>query len=216
MKKYFYILSVLFLIIMLGACSKDKENCNPDDEESPCYAGVGKSNAECWYSVTINGKTTLPNAFGQDKIVLTSGENEELPDGNGFSFMIRQAKANSSDPAILSMAGNALLNHKLPKGTYPGIAFATMPFSVPEFTAWPYYLNEEDSDLPRFKVTIMENSDKRMWAKMSIMTEEIMPESTDEPRVTPIEVEVKIGRKYFAEMPLNGKLYGGAVCNCQK
>src|SRR5690606_17092162 len=61
---------LIFITIWLTSCSKDKENCDPDDEESPCYAGVGASDSECWYNITIDGVTTLPNTFGQDKMVL--------------------------------------------------------------------------------------------------------------------------------------------------
>ncbi|WP_028296949.1 hypothetical protein [Olivibacter sitiensis] len=221
MKQYINISWLILLVLALGSCSKDKEDCDPDDEESPCYAGLGASKGECWYSLAIDGATTLPNTFGQDKMILVLSANPE--NGGGFVFDISQAKANSSNNALFTLAGYALLNSKLPKGSYPGVVFQTMPFSTPEFTAFPLYTHTEGGymhpggyKLPNFTVDVLENSAQRLWLKMSGMAFVVDVDSPGVERTAEVELEMKMGRKHFTEIVQNGELVGGATCDCQK
>lgn len=205
---------LIFITIWLTSCSKDKENCDPDDEESPCYAGVGASDSECWYNITIDGVTTLPNTFGQDKMVLGFGQDREK--GNLFVFDISQAKVNTSNKALFTVAGFANLNSKLPKGLYSGMAFQTMPFSTAEFSAFPLYTHPENGDLPAFKVDVVENSTQRLRLKMSGMAQVVDVNSSTMEQIAQVEMEMKIGRQHFNEIIQNGELVGGAICDCQK
>src|SRR5690606_28961329 len=204
---------LIFITIWLTSCSKDKENCDPDDEESPCYAGVGKTNGECWYSITIDGATTLPNTFGQDKMVLGYGIGEDKK--GAFHFDISQAKSNSANNALFTMAGHALLNSKLPKGSYPGMAFQTMPFNSGDFSAFPLYTHVVGDDLPNFTIDVLENSAQQLRLKMSGMAKVLDINSPEAERIAQVTMEMKIGRKYFNEIMQDGELVGGALCDCK-
>src|SRR5690606_413003 len=50
---------LLFIAIAITSCSKDEDNCNPDDEESPCYAGVKPGEKLLLIEEKNNGKTEL-------------------------------------------------------------------------------------------------------------------------------------------------------------
>lgn len=71
MKKYFYILSALFLTVTLGACSKDKEHCDPDDEESPCYVGLAVGDKLLLTEEKTNGKSEMRFEYNdQNKVIV--------------------------------------------------------------------------------------------------------------------------------------------------
>src|SRR5690606_40009664 len=70
MKKYFYILSALFLTVTLGACSKDKEHCDPDDEESPCYVGLAVGDKLLLTEEKTNGKSEMRFEYNDQNQVI--------------------------------------------------------------------------------------------------------------------------------------------------
>jgi hypothetical protein len=51
---------------------------------------------------------------------------------------------------------------------------------------------------------------------MSGMAQVIDVNSPDTERLAQVEMEMKIGRKYFSEIVQNGELVGGAICDCPK
>src|SRR4051794_10158761 len=106
---------LLFIVLVITSCSK-KEECDPEDEESPCYAGLsgnGKGSiSECSYKVKIDGQETLPNQFGKDKIAITSGSEDGV-----FGFAIYQKKTDpTKESAVTAFAHGGPFNSKLPVG----------------------------------------------------------------------------------------------------
>ncbi|MGV3685764.1 MAG: hypothetical protein ACO1NS_09075 [Daejeonella sp.] len=62
---------LLFIAIASTSCSKDKENCDPSDEESRCYAGVGAANKLLLTEEKTNGKTELQFEYNdRNQVVL--------------------------------------------------------------------------------------------------------------------------------------------------
>jgi len=190
--------------LTMTACKKDGDSDNSGTTD------------ECSYKVTIDGVTTQPNQFGEDKIVFTTSADTEDPEDRGFALSIDQAKTNSTEKSVLMLMGRALLNSKLATGDYPAIAFSTTAFSNPQFAQWPYYVfSEEDNDTGVLALTILENSDKRIRVKASGEIAKAEDGYT-QVSIVPVEVEITIGRKHYTEVPVEGELFGGAYCDCQK
>lgn len=71
MKKHVYIFWVAFFSLALGACSKDKDNCDPNDEESPCYAGPSGEGKLLLIEEKKNGKTDLKFEYDdQNRVIM--------------------------------------------------------------------------------------------------------------------------------------------------
>src|SRR5690606_33268054 len=72
------------------------ENANPG-------SGSG-SNDKCWYTITIDGQTTLPNKFGKDIISFSS----VVQDNQGtIGFQLGQTKANGQTILALTMTSGS-------------------------------------------------------------------------------------------------------------
>src|SRR5690606_12195365 len=75
--------------LFLSSCSKD------DDQGAP----EGTGSLACSFKVDLEGQQTLPNTYGQDKIILTSGE-AELLGMEYFGLQIVQSKGGDSGESV--------------------------------------------------------------------------------------------------------------------
>ncbi len=196
---------LFFIAVAMTSCSKDDE---PNKE----------ANGECWYKVTIDGQTTRPNQFGQDRISLTAAlDNED----SGFGFGISQAKGNGAKKTDLIMIMHGILNKESSTGIYPVLSFAVSSFNTPSYEQYPLYaFGEEGDEYKGTNITfnVVENSDRRLHVKASGTTIKL-EEIGDELVITgivPVEVEIIIGRENVFEIPVNGIFISGTHCDCQK
>src|SRR5690606_41259528 len=97
-------IGLFFIAIAMTSCSKD---------ENKAEEGIG----ECWYKVTIDGQTTLPNRFGQDNIILNSSSYPAEGDA-GVLLSIIQTNANRSrDPEFDFSSNGTNINRETPVDT---------------------------------------------------------------------------------------------------
>ncbi|WP_460767092.1 hypothetical protein [Niabella terrae] len=203
MRKNSSFLGALALMILFVSCSKG------DSEKE----GGGDA---CWYRLVLDGQTVEPNRFGQDRLVLTSGADVNDPAEQAFGFRIDQAKSGGSDPAILNLAGPALLNSQLAPGVYPAAVFSTTAFHTGGFALWPFYgfAADDHNDLGQVNVELLENSDRQIRVKASgLLTR--YNEDFKKDGMADMTLEITMGRKHYAEMSTQGVLGGGAVCDCK-
>lgn len=187
------------------SCSKEKEEHSENSDE-------------CWYKVTIDGQTTLPNQFGQDKIAITSGV--DIEDGEtGFGFHLSQAKGDGTRNANhLVAAIYGLLNQKSPSGTYPVHTFASLPFNTSSYETNPVYVfgEEADSDGANVIFNLLENSDRRIRVMASGTAVRRDTKTGDDTGIVPVEVEIVVGRKHVVEVPINDVVVSGGSCDCRE
>ncbi len=208
---------LLFITLSIVSCSK-KEECDPEDEESPCYAGLfgnGKGGtSECSYKIKIDGKESVANQFGKDKIVITSS-----PEDNIVGFSIFQKKTNTNLEAnFVALSHGGPFNSKSPVGSHNVGFFGSTDFTTPQYVHYPFYgFGENDYDAGKMTYSILENSDKRIRMKVSgtAMKQIADGDGSKDVGLVPVEGEITVARKYVTEGTVNGVLIAGAVCECQ-
>lgn len=191
-----------FIALTTTACVKENDDLGME------------GSAECSYKVTIDGQTTLPNQFGQDKIVITTSSAEDI-----FSFRITQAKTDPSEKSVMdAVAYNGRFNSKLPEGAYPVGFFGATSFQANESGLFPLYGFDEEGEWGNATITLVENSDQRIRMKVSgtVMKQDEVGGDVKELGLVPVEAEIIIGRKHYVEGTVDGVVVGGAVCKCQK
>lgn len=176
---------------------------------------------ECSYKVTIEGVTTLPNALGQDMVVLSGnaggGGAEEY-----LAFQIVQSKGGGSDEAV-SWTGfiKATLDRDLAPGEYPVLSMASGSFSSTDPSLFPLYSSGELSDTDGENVdmtfTLLENSDKRVRMKLGgmAMKTELVDGSPVELGKVPVEAEISFPADLLSEVVIEGNTALGGICECQ-
>src|SRR5690606_6177081 len=189
MKSIIRKMAALFLIaIAITSCSKDEK---PDKEV----------NGECWYKITIDGQTTLPNHFGQGNIILNSSSYPAEGDA-GFLLSIVQAKANGSrDPVFDFSSDGAQFNRETPVGTtYTADFFHAFQLSVREFDGFEYDKGRF-SNKGEITLSVKENSDQqiRFHITGTVMKWEGGVENPQEVALVPVEAEFTIGRSNYFE-----------------
>src|SRR5690606_7751441 len=115
---------LFFIAMAMTSCAKNENNAED---------GLG----ECSYEITIDGKTTTANRFGQDWMTFTS---ESYEGDAGFSLSIVQTKANGQqDPVFDFSSGGARFNRETPVGTtYTANLFHAFQLGAPEFDGFEY------------------------------------------------------------------------------
>ena len=219
MKKFTYLLLLTMIVVAVTGCS-DKDDCDPDQEDSPCFAGVvskGDGEFACFYKLSLDGQQTLPNQFGQDKMVLqmaTDQDNKEI-----IVFTIQQGKTDPKE--VSTLAGNTyayLPGNNTEQQTAVIENFQTTAFHSPTFSLSPFFTNVEDH-YGDMNLTVLERSKTRVRVKISgqAMKLEDTGEGLEEKNLVPVEAEITIGQKHFAKLSsipnLNGIMAG---CSCQK
>ncbi|WP_461534124.1 hypothetical protein [Sinomicrobium sp.] len=199
---------LLFCIgFVVTSCSKEKEE-NQDKE----------AKGECWYKVTIDGQTTLPNKFGQDYIVLNAATG---PDGkSSLNISIGQTKANGdTDPVFDFMSEDGVqFDRDTPVGTtYTANFFHALQLSVGEFDGFEY-------DKGRFNnkgeitLTVKENSGQ--WIQLSITGTVIKweggVENSQEVGMVSVEAEFSLDRTHYNEITSGGVFVTGVNCDCDQ
>lgn len=207
---------LFFIVLAITSCSK-KEECDPEDEESPCYAGLsgkGKGTSECSYKVKIEGLETLPNQFGKDKIVITTETEGDL-----FSFAIFQKKMDPTKATeLIAMAHGGPFNSKLAVGNHTVGFFGSTVFNTPQISLFPLYgFEEKEYGAGKLSFSILENSEKKIRMRISgtAMKQIRNGNDTKDVGLVPVEAEITVGRKHVTEATINGVLIAGAVCECQ-
>jgi len=191
-----------FIALTTTSCVKDNEALGLE------------GTAECSYKVTIDGNTTLPNQFGQDKIVITTGAKDDV-----FSFRITQAKIDPTEESVMDVvAYNGRFNSKLPEGIYPVGFFGATSFKAQDSELFPVYGFDKEGEWGNATITLVENSDQRIRMNVSgvVMKQDKIGDDVQELGLGPVEAEITIGRKHYVEATVDGVLVGGAVCKCQK
>lgn len=193
---------LLFMAIALVSCSKDD---NPNSE----------STSECWYKVTIDGQTTLPNQFGQDAVTISTGINSRR---EGLVIMgIHQAKGNSVQTGKLTNRVYAILNPETPTGTYPVWFLETPPLHTSNHDTYPFYKTYKSPTDPDLTFTLVENSDRRIRMTVSGTIRRIERIDGEEGNTgyVPIEVDIIVGRDHVYEESNHGVMVSNANCDCQ-
>lgn len=202
LKSTIWLLCIAFTVT---SCSKDE---NKDKE----------ANGECWYKVTIDGQTTLPNKFGQDNLILnaTIGPDER----SGFGLSIIQTKANGrKDPVFDFMSDDGVhFNNETPVGTmYKANFFHALQLSVGEFDGFEYdkgrYNNKGEITL-----SVKENSNQRIGFNVSgtVMKWEGGVENAQEVEMVSVEAEFSFDRAYYNEITSGGVFATGVNCDCNQ
>lgn len=223
MKNHFYLLCIAIFAILLGGCSKN-EDCDPNDEESPCYAGIGGGGgdkdglSECSYKITINGEATLPNQFGKDRLVFQTSAGKVEQDG--VVLMLSQAKIDPKEVSIFTFMSHGFIDRRTSaQTTYHIATFQSTRLSTSTLSALPLYGYADDQkDYGSLTLTLLENSDQRIRIKASGTAMKLDDDEgggIQEKGLVPVEAEITIGRKYYNESRVNGVFVGGAVCDCQ-
>ncbi len=186
-------------------------------KESPGPGGA----SECSYKVTIDGETTLPNRFGQDKIVITTSMAAESSADEGFGIRIAQAKKNTKNEAVLdAIVHGHSFSTKLAEGTYPVEFFGATSFATPGSSLFPLYGFDRNDGHNKgdLTITVVENSGQRIRMKVSgkVMKQIEVGDGAQEAGLVPVEAEITVGRKYYVETGINGALAGGGVCDCRE
>lgn len=193
------------MALTLTACSKDSEE--------PTLEG----SAECSYRVTIDGMTTLPNEFGVDRIAITGGRNEDGSE-DVLAFAISPNIKDGGTTSYMVGLVRGLFNGEMAEGTYPVEVFSTSEFGTAEYQPFPLYATNDGEGAQMVTFTLLENSEDRIRMKISgslTKFEEVDGEVV-EVGLFPVEAELTVGRKYYAETQVEGALLGGAVCDCQE
>lgn len=81
MRKNTYLLVPIILIFTLLSCSKDKDSCDPEDKESPCYAGPVNDQ---YLSMKIDG--TFWEASGPTHLFFVESPNMEVDTETGVAY----------------------------------------------------------------------------------------------------------------------------------
>lgn len=199
----------LLLATMFTSCSKDNDAGGPQG-----LAG------ECSYQVALDGTTTLPNAYGQDMVVLMEGS--EAGDGEDyFGFQIVQSKGGDPVESIsLTVFAQGDLDRDLPLGDYPVYSVVSSNFSSPIMNLWPLY---QVGDLtthevaPGMVLTLLENSERRIRMKVSgtVIKMELIDGVPVETGEVPLEAEVSMGADLLIEEVVEGTPFLGGICECQ-
>lgn len=196
---------LFFIAIAIASCSKD-------DTKNK------ESKGECWYKITIDGQTTLPNRFGQDNIILNSSSYPAEGDA-GFLLSIVQTKANGSrDPVFDFSSDGAHFNRETPVGrTYTADFFHAFQLSAPEFDGFEYDKGRF-SNKGEITLSVKENSDQqiRFHITGTVMKWEGGVENPQEVALVPVEAEFTIGRSNYFETTSGGVFAAGVDCECKE
>lgn len=197
-----WIIAVLLLSAM--SCSKD-DNPNPE------------STGECWYKVTIDGQTTLPNQFGQDNIIFTSSS--YLTGGDaGLVLSIGQTKANGRrDPVFDFSSDGAQFNRETPVGTtYSANFFHALQLNAPTFDGFEYDKGRFDNK-GEITLSVKENSNQRIRFHITgtVMKWEGGVENPQEVALVSVDAELVFSRDNYIEMTSGGVFLASANCDCQ-
>ncbi len=201
MKAIKKMMCLCLITLFVTSCSKEADHDGPEGTD------------DCLYKVTIDGHTTLPNQFGQDKIVITAGSGED-----GFGFRITQAKTDPSEESVMDViATNGFFNTKTPVGDYPVSFFGASSFETGGYDYFPHYGFDRVGEWGNAMFTLVENSDQRIRIKVSgtVMKQDEIGGEVEEIGLVPVEAEIIVGRKHYVEATVDGAPVGGAVCKCQ-
>ncbi|WP_257657613.1 hypothetical protein [Parapedobacter lycopersici] len=137
--KTFKTMGLCLVAIVLVSCSKDENNCDPEDKESPCYAGVTTSQ---YFKMEIAGAewkaTNTPgHLFFIESPVMEIDEHTGVP-----FYYVELVGLTGSDPngitIQLHLPADKFSN---PKGTYPIIADVRKLNTAGVSSAWVYAVN---------------------------------------------------------------------------
>lgn len=107
MKKYMFTLLVACFALSLGSCSKDNENCDPDDDESPCYVGPSAGDKLLLIAEKRNGKTELEFEYDdQNRLVV-----KQIFPSDGSSAIISQHISYNSAGLIIAIDNRRAAEH---------------------------------------------------------------------------------------------------------
>ena len=196
---------LFFIAIAIASCSKD-------DTKNK------ESKGECWYKITIDGQTTLPNRFGQDNIILNSSSYPAEGDA-GFLLSIVQTKANGSrDPVFDFSSDGAQFNGETPVGTtYTANFFHALQLSAPELDGFEYDKGRHGNQ-GEITLSVEENSDQQIRFRITgtVMKWEGGVENPQEVALVPVEAEFTIGRSNYFETTSGGVFAAGVDCECKE
>jgi|SRR5690606_32632915 len=196
---------LFFIAIAIASCSKD-------DTKNK------ESKGECWYKITIDGQTTLPNRFGQDNIILNSSSYPAEGDA-GFLLSIVQTKANGSrDPVFDFSSDGAQFNGETPVGTtYTANFFHALQLSAPELDGFEYDKGRHGNQ-GEITLSVEENSDQQIRFRITgtVMKWEGGVENPQEVALVPIEAEFTIARSNYIETTSGGVFAAGVSCECKE
>lgn len=196
--------------LFLSSCSKD------DDQGAP----EGTGSLACSFKVDLEGQQTLPNTYGQDKIILTSGE-AELLGMEYFGLQIVQSKGGDSGESVtLTSFIKAELSKDLPLGDYPVYAVVSGDFSTTSADMFPLFLAGDvaiQEVVDGMVLTLLENSSKGMRMKLSgqVMKNEWIEGEMIELGLVPLEAEIFMAADLILETTKDGALLTGGICECQ-
>ena len=193
---------LFIMTIAFSSCSKDD---NPNSE----------STSECWYKVTIDGQTTLPNQIGQDALTIHTGINSR---GEGLVITgIHQVKGSSTQASKLRNRVYTILNPETPTGIYPVWFLETSPLHTPNHDTYPFYKTYKSPTDPDLTFTLLENSDRRIRMTVSGTIRRIERIDGEERNTgyVPIEVDIIVGRDHVYEESNGGVMVSNADCACQ-
>lgn len=184
-------------------------NCSKEGEQHP------GSTDECWYKVTIDGQTTLPNQFGQDAVTIVAGINSR---GEGLVTMgIHQAKGSSVQMNKLTNRVYAVFTAETPTGTYPVWFLESFPLHTPTHDTYPFYKTYKSPTDPDLTFTLVENSDQRIHMTVSGRIRRIERVDGEEKNTgyVPLEADIIVGRDHVYEESYGDIRVSNTNCDCQ-
>ena len=194
---------LIFIAMAMASCSKN---------ENKAEEGI----AECSYKITIDGKTTTANRFGQDWMTFTS---QSYEGDAGFSLSIVQTKANGQqDPVFDFSSGGARFNRETPVGTtYTANLFHAFQLGAPEFDGFEYDKGRLGND-GEITLTVTENSSERIRFNVSgtVMKWKGGVENPQEVALASVDAELVFGRANYHEMTSGGVILASANCDCRE
>src|SRR5688572_5324399 len=145
-------MGLCLLTLVVSSCSKDNGDDGPQ----------GEGSLECSYKVTIEGVTTLPNAMGQDKVIV-SGNDDGDAASDYFAFQIVQSKGGGSNASVSWTSFiKGTLDRDMALGEYPVQSLVSSSFSSTDPDIYPLYTAGELSDSGEVAddlvFTLLENS----------------------------------------------------------
>ena len=197
---------LFFIALAMTSCSKD-------DTKNK------ESKGECWYKITIDGQTTLPNHFGQDNIHFASTSYPAEGDA-GIGFSVVQTKANGQTHLVFDLSSDgAHFNHETSVGTtYTVDFFNAVELSLPDLGEYTYRM--ENNATPEdgvLTVTVLENSEQLIRFNISgtIMKKEGGVENWSDVELVPLDAEFVFGRPNYIETTSGGVFAAGVSCECK-
>lgn len=198
---------LFFIAIAIASCSKD-------DTKNK------ESKGECWYKITIDGQTTLPNRFGQDNIIFTSSSYPAEGDA-GIGLSLVQTKANGQGYLAFEFSSDGIhFNRETPVGTtYTVDFFNAVELGLPDLGEFTYRM--ENNATPEdgvLIVTVLENSEQRIRFNISgtIMKKEGGVEHWTDVELVPLDAEFTFGRSNYTETTSGGVFIAGVECKCEE